>query len=121
MSKALSKRRLSENEVIFRDLNERVQKWRENVERIAKEDSALAPAFDVEKPLHFYCECSNANCRRRLRISLKDYNRIHQSRDTFTILCGHEIPAIEEVVEENAGYCVVRKQNPPQTADRLHY
>ena len=119
MSNKPSDRRLIENEVVFRQLNEQIQKGIEEVNKIAAEDGQ--PEYMIkhgpgDPALHFYCECSNVNCVDRVEVTLHEYNKIHKNRDQFVVLPGHEIKRVEHVVREESGYVVVRKHiTPPDT------
>lgn len=104
----LSERRLAENEVIFRRANEGVAEF-------------LKDEGKSEKPVSFYCECSNPNCRERVRITAKQYTDWHQSVRHFIALKGHEIPAIEKIVRQEGDYAVLEKYDDPpsdQETDR---
>jgi hypothetical protein len=119
-----SERRLAENEVVFRQMNEQVHSGYEETNRMAREDNQ--PQFLVEHksddmPLLFYCECADENCRERIRINIHDYNKIHVKRDQFILIPGHETHQIERIVSKKAGYYIVQKRNmPPEKADTLH-
>jgi hypothetical protein len=104
------KDRLSENEVVFRQLNEQVQKGLDEVNAIAKEHDAKPIDFNVHRPLLFYCECSNEDCAERIKIGLDSYNRVHKDRDAFTIKPGHDIPEVDKVVSKTSEYWVVKKR-----------
>lgn len=103
------KERLSENEVVFRRLNEQVQKGLDEVNAIARAHDARPIDFNMHRPLHFYCECSNEQCAEQINISLHDYNQVHKDREAFTIKPGHNVPEVDEVVDETPRYAVVKK------------
>jgi hypothetical protein len=92
--------RLAKNEIVFRDVNERI------------EDMAVAQAqlLRDERDLGFLCECSNVDCTLRLRLTLTDYEQARSDPAQFVVALGHELPEIEEVVSIGDGYQVVRKQ-----------
>jgi hypothetical protein len=92
--------RLAKNEIVFRDVNERI------------EDMAVAQAqlLRDERDLGFLCECSNVDCTLRLRLTLTDYEQARSDPAQFVVALGHELPEIEEVVFIDDGYQVVRKQ-----------
>lgn len=124
MQETPSERRLAENEVIFRKLNEQVHSGYEETNRLAREDNQ--PEFIVshqrdDRPLHFYCECSDEKCAKRIRMNVHEYQRIHESRDRFIIVAGHDVAHIEKIIEKNDDYWVVQKNTvPPETAEVLH-
>jgi hypothetical protein len=117
MSEPVSDRRMAENQVVFRRANENVQKSLDDANVIATEEGEEPIQLDADAPLHFYCECSDENCRQRVKLSLNDYNKIHQARNTFVIVCGHDVPKIEEVTEKHTEYCVVTKHEEPPRSD----
>jgi hypothetical protein len=89
--------RLVENEIIFRDLNERI----EEVAAGQGEDSHV---------FEFVCECSNIDCSLRLPLRRAEYERARARGDQFIVAPGHELPEIEEVIERNNRYQLVRKR-----------
>jgi hypothetical protein len=89
-------RRIGENEVIFREVNEHVRGTNET--------------FDVRVgEAEFVCECGLASCLERIRLPLADYERVRSEATDFLIVPGHELPEVETVVRQAPGYAVVRK------------
>lgn len=113
MSEPLSERRMAENEVFFRQQNEEMQKSIEAFTAMAKQDGHDDLLDNDDTPLHFYCECSDENCRKRIELQPSKYDKIHKKRNRFLIICGHEAPSVEQVVERKDGFCVVEKLVPP--------
>lgn len=93
----VSKRRLAENEVIFRQANLDIKEFLDDA---GAAHNTLIP---------FFCECSDPNCRGRIELSAAAYQRLHQNRRQFVVIPGHEIPAIENVVVQDVRYFVVEK------------
>jgi hypothetical protein len=121
MSEPVSERRMAENQVVFREHNEKVQKAFDQLNAIAAQEGAKPIHLEGDSPLFFYCECSDENCRERIKVTPNDYNKIHKERDTFVIVCGHNVPKIEDVTATGPEYCVVTKHEvPPQSADLLN-
>src|SRR5687767_5683676 len=90
-------RRIGENEVIFREVNERVRETNET--------------FDVRTgDAEFVCECGTASCVERVRMSLAEYEQVRAEPTHFLIVPGHEGPAVERVVRREQGFWVVRKE-----------
>jgi hypothetical protein len=89
-------RRMGENEVIFREVNERVRETSETFSVTTGE-------------AEFVCECGTASCVERIRLPLADYEAIRAEPTQFLILPGHEQPDIESVVRRGPTYAVVRK------------
>ena len=90
-------RRLTDNESLFREVNE----------RLVDLNSALE--VDVSR-LQFLCECGDANCAAKIELSREEYERIRSDPATFVVLSGHEIHDIEEVVDRGEDYVIVRKR-----------
>jgi hypothetical protein len=88
--------RLAQNEVVFREVNERVQ--------------AIAAAHgDDEHVYEFYCECSNADCTLLVSATLGEYELVRANASRFLIAPGHWLPEIERVVEEGPRLWVIEK------------
>lgn len=121
MINQVSGRRLVENEVYFRQYNEGVLRNLDDLIELAKQHGQEEHIEDSDTPLHFYCECSNENCRDRVVIRPSEYNKIHKNRDRFVIACGHEVREIERVIDKRPGYWVVEKHiMPPESVKALH-
>src|SRR4051812_2789681 len=100
MIESISDRHKAENEVVLRQQNEKIQKQLDEVNAMAAEDGVKGIDFDSSLPIHFFCECSDENCRERIKITLNDYNEIHTVREHFIVLPGHEVPKIEDVTSK---------------------
>lgn len=112
MPESLSDRRRAENEVFFRQENERVRKF---VEERSAERGRRAPK------LHFYCECHDEDCRERIVMTPTKYQRLHQNSSQFIIIPGHRNPNIERLVRAEPEYVVVEKyMTPPARATKLN-
>ena len=108
MTDMFSERRLAENEVIFRELNERIK---------TEVEHALMNQVGGLK-LGFYCECSNDQCRERIAMAPRDYSSIHSTPKLFVVRKGHQEANIERVVQSYDDYDVVEKfLMPPQVTD----
>lgn len=109
----VSERRLAENEAVFRRANERVLQGVAELDALALEDGQPEQAASPQlagRVLHFYCECSNADCVERVKLTISDYEQIHKIRDHFVISPGHDMPAIERViVRHDPDYHIVEK------------
>lgn len=120
MSVTPSERRMVENEVVFRSYNEQVKKGFDEINKIAKEDGQHPIELNPETLLHFYCECSDENCRQRIRMSARIYTKIHKVRNNFVVLRGHEVNAIEVIITKRPTYYVVSKKvHTPTSVDSL--
>lgn len=90
-------RRLAQNETLFREVNERI------------EDLALSHT-DKDHVYEFFCECSNAHCDLRLSLPLSTYEQARTDSTVFIVAIGHDLPEIEDVVLNGAGFQLVRKR-----------
>ncbi|CAN5440879.1 hypothetical protein BH10PAT3_BH10PAT3_7360 [soil metagenome] len=118
MKKSLTVRRMIENEVIFRQYNEHIQNGFEELKEIAEAEGQPLP--DSNLPAHFYCECSDENCRERISITMAEYKRIHKSKKRFIVIPGHDNVLCEFVVRSTRRYSIVQKYNkPPAYASTL--
>lgn len=89
--------RLARNEVLFRDVNERIEQ-------------SAAPHGDDPHVYEFLCECSNIDCSLRIHMTLAAYERVRADAHCFVVAPGHELPEIEEVLSRNDEFQVVRKE-----------
>jgi len=87
--------RIAHNEAIFREINESIARgqW----------------PGDPQEPIAFRCECGMLSCNMLVEVAAGDYERIRSDPRRFLLVRGHEITAVEEVVEDRAGYVVVEK------------
>jgi hypothetical protein len=58
----------------------------------------------------FLCECGIFGCSRTIEMSLDAYAAVRGGFDRFLIAPGHELSAVDRVVEEHADYSVVVKR-----------
>ena len=93
----LHKERIARNESAFRALNESLES---SVHR------GDGPAGHLAG---FVCECGDPECEATIRLELSAYESIRQDAQLFFLVPGHEEPAAEDIVDEGAGYLVVRK------------
>ena len=91
--------RLAKNEVVFRDVNERIEKM----------SVAHLQALRDRRDLGFLCECSNVDCTLRLSLTLAEYEQARGDATQFVVAPGHDLPEIEVVVFACDEYEVVRK------------
>ena len=92
------KRRIGENETLFRAINE-------EVDGLNRSLAAL-----TDETIHIVCECGSLECQERLVVPLAAYERVRSDPALFFVIPGHEIPSTEDVVEETQRYFVVKKQ-----------
>ena len=90
-------RQVAENEVRFRDLNERLQ--------------AGGGAWEGhEGVLSLVCECGDEDCTMPIRLTPIEYESVRVQETQFAIVSGHVRPEVEDVVSEQEGWTLVRKR-----------
>lgn len=89
-------RRVGLNEALFREVNEQI--------------TSLNRSFGDVETMTVMCECADGDCTERLEIAMPEYERVRSDPLQYVIAPGHEIPEFESVVEQNAGYEIVRKR-----------
>lgn len=96
--------RIAANESAFREVNEGIARgqW---------------PGED-DAPHGFRCECARLGCNEIVELSRREYERIRAHARHFVVVPGHELPAVEAVVEVGERYVVVEKTGAAgQSAD----
>jgi hypothetical protein len=89
-------RRIGQNEVVFREVNERLRE--------------LGESFSlVSEVAEFVCECGDSGCTDRVQMPISDYERIRSNPTWFLVVKGHEELDYEIVVERKDGYAIVEK------------
>ncbi|HYX76218.1 MAG TPA: hypothetical protein VE757_03485 [Gaiellaceae bacterium] len=93
------KRRIEENEKLFREVNERV--------------AQMHRGFRTGSDPEWVCECGDETCFEKVRLPLDTYREVRARNDWFFVKPGHEKVAVEHVVERGDGYLVVEKEGLP--------
>lgn len=88
--------RIGHNESLFRDINDELEAGLR----------AVAGGPDL---LDFICECGNRTCSATLQLRLDEYEAVRRDARRFLVVGGHDIPAVERVVEHNERFQVVEK------------
>jgi hypothetical protein len=89
-------RKIGENEALYRAVNERIESL----------SAAFGPLTDS---MTVVCECGDGSCAEQIEVPIADYERIRAEATLFFVRPGHEMPDVEDVVEQNEAYDVVRK------------
>ena len=89
------KERVARNEATFRNINEDILRGRD------QEDDATRVGF--------VCECGHPECSRLIELTAAEYEHVRSDPCQFAIVPGHEIPEVENVIERNERYFVIRK------------
>jgi len=90
--------RLAKNEVLFRDVNERVR-------------DISSGTWDVDEQVEFLCECVRTDCLERISLPLRAYEEVRANPAHFVLVPGHERPDLEFVVAVGDGHVVVEKND----------
>jgi hypothetical protein len=94
--------RIAKNEVIFREVNERVR------EVVPSENGVI----------DFLCECGNEDCVEQIKLTTEEYERVRDDPVQFFVRPGHAIRDVEEVMEENDRFLLVKKHAEEQEIAR---
>lgn len=90
-------RQIARNQALFREVNERINE--------------IAGDYSVNGGFEILCECASSECRERIELTQTEYERLRRIPIRFAVLRGHDIPAIERVVEENDRFVTIEKVN----------
>lgn len=102
-----SERRLIENEVIFKSVNQ-------NIKEFVSERTGSRIKF-----IKFYCECSDLDCTARIKLTTDRYEELHKNKKCFVTVVGHETPEIEKVIAKENSYQAVEKNFIPPRAEQI--
>jgi hypothetical protein len=90
--------RLARNEVMFREINERIRELATRFEQVGSD--AIA----------FVCECADETCVERLSLTVEQYDDVRSIPARFVVVPGHEVtPLVERVVFRSSTFVIVRK------------
>lgn len=89
-------KRIGRNEVLFREVNERLRELGESFSVVTEE-------------AEFVCECGNRSCSEQVRMPLQAYEEIRSDPKRFFAVMGHEEPEYAKVLSEREGYVIVEK------------
>lgn len=90
------KRRVGENEAIFRSVNEQVR-------------GLTATLATDAGTMKIVCECGSRSCTDQFQIDLPSYVETRADATLFLIKPGHDIPETETVVAKNDVFWTVQK------------
>jgi len=90
-------RRVAENEVRFRALNERLR-------------DAGALWNGREGVISLVCECGDEDCTEPIALTPIEYESVRAEETQFVVVPGHVRPEVEDVVSEQPGWSLVRKR-----------
>jgi hypothetical protein len=88
--------RVGRNEVVFRQVNERLRELGEGFSLVAEH-------------AEFVCECGDPNCTDHVQMTLGAYEEVRSDPKRFFLIPGHEELEFERIIEEKDGYVIVEK------------
>jgi hypothetical protein len=97
--------RLARNAALFREVNERIR------------EVGNAVGVRPDEALEMVCECSSAECSRRISMTRSEYEDVRAEPELFILVPGHTDPSVESVVARRDRYWVARKL--PGTPSRV--
>jgi hypothetical protein len=89
--------RITTNEIMFREVNERID---ELAERTSK--AAL---------LDFVCECGQPECTGKIPMTADEYEAVRRDGQLFVTLPGHYTTTLERVIDRTDRYEIVEKMD----------
>ena len=92
----LRKARHAQNEDFFREVNERIS------------EKAESHGLDSHK-YEFFCECSDATCTERVKLTMSEYEYIRSEPTRFVVKNDHVVTEIEHVVETVPDHMIIEK------------
>ena len=99
------KRRIGENEAVFRSVNEQIS-------------GVTATLSTANETMSIVCECGTRSCTDQFLITPEEYAHVRADATCFVVKPGHDLPEAETVVEKREVYWIVRKDpgGPAQLA-----
>jgi hypothetical protein len=89
--------RLALNEVLFKEVNERIRE--------------ISDGFGRDEATYdFLCECSDPTCTKRVVLTPAEYEEVRSDPTRFVVAKGHAMHEIESVVEQADDHVVVEKE-----------
>jgi hypothetical protein len=89
---------MARNEVLFREVNERV--------------AEVSHGADGAAEIDFLCECADDACKDVVTLHRSEYEAVRSDPRQFVIVPGHVVADIEVVLTEGERFAVVRKIGP---------
>jgi hypothetical protein len=83
---------------LVRDANEQIDRLTSSL----LADQIVQPAY--------VCECADLSCRALIQIPRGLYRQIRRDATQFIVSPGHELPGVEEIVERESRWLVVRNR-----------
>jgi hypothetical protein len=89
--------RAAANEATIRDVNEGIERgqW----------------PGEEDTPVGFRCECARLGCNQLIELTVREYEEVRANPRRFVVVPGHELDAVETLIETRPGYLIVEKQD----------
>ena len=102
------RRRIGENEALYRSINERIEDINETFGMVSGTMAVV-------------CECGSIECTEQIELDIPTFERVRSDPTQFVVLPGHELPDVETVIERHDGYFLLRKDpgGPAELAEKL--
>jgi hypothetical protein len=97
-------RRVAENEMLFRQVNEHV----------VGSDRRPAETFEI------LCECADTGCMEHVRVTTESYERARAQPTDFLLRPRHADPEFETIIESHEDFVLVRKSGEAAAIARKH-
>jgi hypothetical protein len=91
---SVSLERLARNQALFREVNERLLE--------------LSEGFH-DGSMQFVCECSHEDCTLTVNMNHDEYESVRARSTFFVVASGHEILAVEKIIDHRDGWTIVQK------------
>jgi hypothetical protein len=99
-----SKQQQRRNQILFREVNERVHE-------------VAAPLLGTHKEGEFLCECGHEACVETIRLDVEEYEAVRASPHRFVMVPGHQDGKVEATpVQGNGRFVVVESAFREQAA-----
>src|SRR5213592_41846 len=98
--------RIAHNEILFREVNERIEK--------------LQAGEGSEGRFDFLCECGEKECIAAVSLTLAEYEALRSDPTQFVVVPGHTDPSIEQAVQSGERYTIVRKKGEAAEVAERH-
>jgi hypothetical protein len=97
---SLSLERLDRNQILFREVNERLAE-------------VAPPSYRVTE---FICECSRGDCTDTIPLDREQYEGIRSLANLFVVAAGHEVLEVDRIVGRTGLYTLIEKTNGARLA-----
>jgi hypothetical protein len=88
-------KRIAQRQALFREVNERIHE--------------IAADYGIAEGFSIFCECASSACQERIELAETEYERLRRTPTHFAVLRGHDVSAVERVVEENDRFVTIEK------------